>query len=229
MPRIQWKRSKMKVVTIAAPKGGSGKSTLTALLAARAAQDEHRVALFDLNSDQESLTRWWELRGEPENPTLFDLPEHLHRDIDAVGFQGYDWLFIDTAPLDLNLIEMAVKKSDAVVVPVKASTFDLMAIAPVIEICEKHRKPFAFVLSVVDTRNQARKINETSIKALSTAGQIFQTQFLYDVAHISAVPIGKVGFEISAKLKAEADALWGEVQSLAVSTVPVIGRAVAND
>ena len=157
------------------------------------------------------------------------MPERLHRDINAVGNQGYDWLFIDTAPLDLDLIEMAVKGSDAVVVPVRASTFDLMAITPVIEICEKHRKPFAFVLSVVDTRNQARKINEASIKALSTAGPVFQTQFLYDVAHISAVPVGKVGFEIAPMLQAEANALWGETKALAASTVPIAGRAVAND
>jgi chromosome partitioning protein len=212
----------------AAPKGGSGKTTLTALLAAKAAQDGQRVALIDLNADQASLTDWWTLRGEPENPQLFEV-DHIARDIDAIGYRGFDWLFIDTAPLDLGLIEVAVKKSDAAVVPVRASHFDLIAITPAIEICENHRRPFAFVQSVVDNRAQAKKLNETTATALATAGPVFTTKVLYDVAHISALPIGKVGFEIAIKLQPEADALWSEVKSLAASTAPIVRRIFAND
>lgn len=55
----------MKTVTVAATKGGSGKSTLVTLLAARAAEDRFRTAMFDLNGDQGSLSQWWIIRGEP--------------------------------------------------------------------------------------------------------------------------------------------------------------------
>ena len=59
----------MKVVTIAAPKGGSGKTSAVSALAARAALESARVAMFDLNSDQANLTQWYILRGE-------DRPRH---------------------------------------------------------------------------------------------------------------------------------------------------------
>ena len=38
----------MKTIAVASAKGGTGKSTITALLAVRAAQDTPRVAMMDL-------------------------------------------------------------------------------------------------------------------------------------------------------------------------------------
>ena len=48
----------MKVVTIAAAKGGSCKSTVCLSIAVGAVQEGLRVALFDLNADQGDLTKW---------------------------------------------------------------------------------------------------------------------------------------------------------------------------
>ena len=56
----------MKTITVAAAKGGCGKSTITTALAARAAHDSLRVARFDLNADQGNLTQWW-MMHEPLN------------------------------------------------------------------------------------------------------------------------------------------------------------------
>ncbi len=64
----------MKVVTIAAPKGGSAKTTTAALLAVRATQDGQNVCLMDLNTDQGNLTQWWVSRGEPFNPYNRSIP-----------------------------------------------------------------------------------------------------------------------------------------------------------
>ena len=61
----------MKVVTIAAAKGGATKSTVTALLAVRATKGGKRVALFDLNGDQGDLTQWYALRSKPRRSPLF--------------------------------------------------------------------------------------------------------------------------------------------------------------
>jgi cellulose biosynthesis protein BcsQ len=48
----------VKVVTIAAAKGGSCKSTVCLSIAVGAVQEGLRVALFDLNADQGDLTKW---------------------------------------------------------------------------------------------------------------------------------------------------------------------------
>ena len=56
------------VLVVAASKGGTGKTTVSCALAARASE-EANVALLDLDP-QGSMSRWWELRGRPNNPAL---------------------------------------------------------------------------------------------------------------------------------------------------------------
>ena len=146
-PWVGW--VSMKVITVAAPKGGSGKSTLVTALAARASLESARVAMFDLNSDQANLTQWHILRGEPPNPALVPV-EKISRDTEVLRNEKFDWLIIDTPPLDLDVIEAAVAVADAVIIPVRASIFDIGAITCVVEMCRERRKPYAFVLSAVD-------------------------------------------------------------------------------
>ncbi len=108
----------MKVVTVAAAKGGTGKTTVTAALAVRAAAESTRVAMFDLNADQGDLTNWWVLRGEPMWPRVVDV-ENISRDVEVLRKEAFDWLFIDCPPVELDIIEAAIVKSDAVVIPVR--------------------------------------------------------------------------------------------------------------
>ena len=58
------RKQPMRVVVLAAVKGGVGKTTLASCLAVRAAEESKRVALVDLDP-QESLVGWWERRGLP--------------------------------------------------------------------------------------------------------------------------------------------------------------------
>lgn len=53
-----------KVITFAQQKGGAGKTTMLAHLAASWAEAGRSVALIDLDP-QKSLTRWAELRADP--------------------------------------------------------------------------------------------------------------------------------------------------------------------
>jgi chromosome partitioning protein len=224
VPRIM-----MKVVTIAAPKGGSGKSTATSVLAARAVEDGHRVAMFDLNADQANLTQWYVSRGEPDNPALFEV-ENLNAAISQLNQDGFDWLFIDTPPLDIDLIENAVIKSSAVVIPVRASIFDIGAITPIVEICKERQKPFSFLMSAVDNRAQFKKLNQKAMQALLHDGPIFSAQLAYRAAYINALTVGKAGFEIDPDARHEVDALWTEVKRIAGSTAPLLARRrIANE
>jgi cellulose biosynthesis protein BcsQ len=91
----------MKVVTIAAAKGGATKSTVTALLAVRAAKGGKRVALFDLNGDQGDLTQWYALRSKPKRgPSFLRLipVQKISLDIEVCRAEGFDFVFMDTPP-----------------------------------------------------------------------------------------------------------------------------------
>ncbi|MGH8428950.1 MAG: ParA family protein, partial [Solimonas sp.] len=71
--------------------------------------------MFDLNADQGDLTNWWVLRGEPMCPRVVDV-ENISRDVEVLRAEGFEWLFIDCPPEELDIIEAAIKKSDAVIV-----------------------------------------------------------------------------------------------------------------
>lgn len=180
--------------------------------------------MLDLNADQGNLAQWWFSRGQPTNPRLESEVTNITMDVAALRKSGtVEWLFIDTPPLDMDLIENAVAVSDAVVVPVKTSIFDIGAIDSIVEICKLHGKPFAFVLSAADTRFKA--LNASALAALVTEGPVFGTRISYRLPYINALTAGKVGPEIDKELWPEADALWSEVKALASKSFAEKGRA----
>jgi chromosome partitioning protein len=220
----------MKIVTIAAPKGGSCKTTTTTLLAVRAMQGGKHVCMIDLNADQANLAQWHVSRGTPYNPHLEQDITNITRDVAVIrASKKFDWLFIDTPPLDMDVIENAVVVADCVVVPVRTSIFDIGAVDAIVEMCKAHHKPFSFLLSAVDTKFKA--LNASALSALVEEGPVFGTRISYRLPYINALTAGKTGPEIDKGLQAEADAIWTEVQALANKSQPklaVKGRA-AND
>src|SRR5690606_31216613 len=90
-------------------------------------------------------------RGEPMNPRLLEVTK-IGQSIDNARREDFDWLFIDTPPLDMDIIENAIVKSDCVVIPVRPAFFDVDGVAPVVEMCREWRKPYAFLLSAVDKK-----------------------------------------------------------------------------
>jgi chromosome partitioning protein len=108
----------MRVILVANPKGGSGKSTLSINLAGYLASTGKRVAMLDLDR-QKSATQWLAMRGA-------GLPEiELLREGQK---GGSDWLVIDSpAGLHGKSLERALKLAHKVVVPIAPSLFDIRA------------------------------------------------------------------------------------------------------
>ncbi len=202
----------MKTIAIASAKGGSGKSSIAAALAVRACQDTPKVAMMDLNADQGSLTQWWTVRGSPDAPGLALNIENVPRDVRTLA-TAYEWLFIDTPPAEMDLIEQAIAVADAVLVPVRCGFFDVIAVQTVTEMCREHRRPFAFVLTAVDQRYKT--LRTQTLAALADLGPVLKGQISYRQPWIAALVIGKTGPEIDKELRPEIDSLWNEVRALA--------------
>jgi chromosome partitioning protein len=135
----------MIVVTVASRKGGSGKSTLTAHLAAYANKPSRRCLLADADP-QGSLTLWHSLRKSGE-PLLRNGTRGLDNLIKAAGESGFDWVFIDTPPNTSAIVNDAIKAATLVVIPARPSIFDLDAVKETIAYARERQKPYAVVIN----------------------------------------------------------------------------------
>jgi chromosome partitioning protein len=200
-----------KVIAIAAAKGGVSKSTVAGALGVYAAGDGERVMLIDAEP-QQSLGLWWERRGKPDNPNLtsVDGERELTRAVGKVRTAGeIDLVLIDTPPAIIERIEAAISVCNFVLIPVRASIFDVEAISPVAELCNQYDKPFAFLVSQADPK---WKLLNPIIEALGDYGSVLPDHIRYNSAYAVAVTSGKTGPEASGKAGADARddiaALW---------------------
>ena len=114
----------MQTILVANPKGGSGKTTLATNIAGWLAGKRQRVGLQDADP-QGSSSQWLARR-----PALFPPIAGFARDVGKKELKdvGPEWLVIDShAGLAGDDLRDAVKRADAMVVPVSPSAFDMAA------------------------------------------------------------------------------------------------------
>jgi chromosome partitioning protein len=155
----------MNVIVFASRKGGSGKSTLTAHLAAHVHKSSRRCLLIDCDP-QGSLTLWHRLRGTGE-PALLNGTRGITDLIKNARRQGVDWVFIDTPPTQSAVVTDAIRAATLVIIPARATVFDLMAVQETITAAREQRKPYAVVINSAPAR---RDDVESPVVAQARAG-----------------------------------------------------------
>jgi chromosome partitioning protein len=131
------------VITVAQQKGGTGKTTLAANLAAAFASSR-RVALLDIDP-QKSLERWHGLRRKRNGQAAaldfsdvsgWRLPAELQR-----LRRDHDVVLIDSPPqLDTDA-RVAVRAADIVLVPIQPSMPDVWAAEGTLRLATEERRP----------------------------------------------------------------------------------------
>lgn len=146
-------KREIKIVVVAAQKGGVGKSTLSANLAITAEKCGVSAGWIDLDP-QGSLRSFYadrmEVRSDvPQAPAMTDpdclVPEALKR----LGDHGCKVVFIDTPPSMSNWLPDVVALADFVLVPTQDGLADLRACAPTVRMIREADKPFAFALTMI--------------------------------------------------------------------------------
>lgn len=210
----------MKIIAICSAKGGSTKTTTTALLATCAMKNGFNVAMMDLNEDQGNLTGWWTMRGEPMNPRLVTNVSNIPAAVKTISKQ-FDLLVIDTPPLDVDVIEQAVVVADVVIIPVRPSALDAQTVAAIVFLAKKHNKPWAFLLSAVDSRDAGhRRLAGEAAGVLTKiagehGGRLLGNRIGYRLPYIKAMSSGKTGFETGGTdVVGEVTAVWDECKAL---------------
>ena len=203
----------MKVIALAAAKGGVGKTSLAAGLGVAAVFDcpDVRVGLIDLDP-QGSLTGWWNTRALPQ-PLNYDVAGRpigaAVRDLRAAGL---DFLLLDCPPGFSPLLREAIAVADLALVPTGASALDLAAVASTAAMAEQEGVPFRFVLNRAVFRS---RIAGQAVRALRERGGLLWPPLhqRVPVAAARAAGLTVLETEPGGAAARELSALWRAVRA----------------
>jgi len=200
------------VITVAQQKGGAGKSTLVANLAAALAAVRN-VAVLDIDP-QHSLARWNAIRLARETPAaalaFSDLSGwRLAGELDRLR-RAYDVVLIDSPPVIDADARRAIRGADLVVVPVQPSPPDIWAAEGTLKLAAEEKRPACLILNRVPSGNRLR---DTSDKELRTRGlavlpavlgnrAVFSHAFAEGLGVTEAAPRSQAAKELRAVLAA---------------------------
>lgn len=210
------------VITVAQQKGGSGKTTLAANLAAALADSKagsKRVAVLDIDP-QHSLSRWHAIRLARTTPATslgfsdaagwrmaIEL-ERLRRDHDVV--------LVDSPPQVDADARRAIRGADLVVVPLQPSPPDLWAAEGTLKLAAEEKRPACLVLNRVPASGKLRDAMAAELRA---RGQVLlPAQLGNRTAYAQAFAEGLGVTELAPRSLAAA-----ELQTLLTAILAVIG------
>jgi chromosome partitioning protein len=159
----------VQTILIANPKGGSGKTTLATNIAGWLAGKRQRVAILD-EDPQRSSTQWLARRPPLFPPIAGFTDESGKKELKLVA---PDWLVVDSpAGLHGEAMRDAVRRADAMIVPVSPSAFDMVATQRFFERIADSKSvregtlPIAVVAMRVDTRTHSAAELDAFLKDL---------------------------------------------------------------
>jgi chromosome partitioning protein len=145
----------MNIITMASRKGGAGKSTLTAHLAALCHQAGRRTVVIDADP-QGSLTLWHSLRPDRQ-PDLRSGARGIERALAHAMVEGYEWAFIDTAASMWVVAQEAIRAATMVLIPARPGFFDLNAVRETVAAARERNKPYAVVLNATPVKRDDKE------------------------------------------------------------------------
>jgi chromosome partitioning protein len=145
----------MKVIVVANPKGGAGKSTLSTNIAGYLASQGHQVMLGDADTQQSS--KFWLSQRPDSLPRIATWEFQPDLVLTAKPPSGTTHVVIDT-PGGISgwRLQEVIERADKVIVPVMPSVFDMQAtnefLRTLVQITERLPTQVAVVGNRVDTR-----------------------------------------------------------------------------
>lgn len=208
------------VITVAQQKGGAGKTTLVAQLAAALAA-QRRVAILDIDP-QASLARWHAarktaLKAAAAGLTFADTAGwRLDAEIERLK-DTHDVVLIDSPPHAETEARLALRASDLVLVPLQPSPLDLWATRPTLDLAAAEKREAQVVLNRAPARG---RLLDATRAALAHAGApLIEAPLGNRTAFAMAMAAGLGVTESAPKGLAAA-----EIRALAAALDPWIGE-----
>ena len=172
----------MKVVVVANPKGGAGKSTLATNIAGYFASRGHHVMLGDADTQQSS--KFWLQQRPATLPPVSTWELEAGKVPTVKPPKGTTHVVIDTpAGLSGAALKALVQHADKVVVPLMPGVFDMQAThAFLIELVQLTRK-LPTKVGVVGNRVDARTIASTRLHEFAESLHVPVLSYLRDTQY----------------------------------------------
>ena len=206
----------MQVITIAARKGGVGKTTLAMHLSVLASDPDKPALLLD--TDPQRSLAWWHRLREADVPNLIEADaRELPELVAAAKQEGISRIIIDTPPHAEDSILNAMRVADLVLVPTRPGPLDLAAVATTLELADRVGKaPLAVINhSPPRTGNAEPAIVTEARAALTSMGAAVAASVVaHRVSMSHAILTGSTvnEHEPGGKAAAEVEALWREIE-----------------
>lgn len=207
----------MKVVLLANPKGGCGKTTVATNLAGALAARGERVYLWDLDR-QKSALEWLSLRPATL-PTIRRLDGRMSEDDPGTVLPG--WMVLDSpAGLHGKNLGHAIKAAHKVIVPIQPSLFDMAATRDFVRLLMEEkavRRQRTFV-AIVGVRVDPRTRAATTLKAFLAQYELPVLAFLRDTQlYPNAAFTGRSVFDLPSSLVQQEMEQWLRIVDWIVS------------
>jgi len=205
------------VITVAQQKGGTGKTTLAANIAAALAPGR-RVALLDIDP-QRTLTRWHALRMARSVPAaalgFSDVAGwRLAAELDRLR-RSHDVVVIDSPPQVDTDAKLAVRGADIVLIPIQPSPPDVWAAEATLKLAADEGRTARLVLSRVPTASRLREAVRADIAARGLPALRSELGNRTGFALAFAEGLGVVEAEPRSPAADEMRALLAELQDIA--------------
>jgi chromosome partitioning protein len=158
-----------RIIAVCSQKGGVGKTTVAAHLGVRAAMAGQGPAVLVDTDPQGSLSEWWRERAEEDLPLSAIKMGDLANELPTLRHCGAAVAIIDTPPALAENIKEVINVADLVLIPARPSPHDLRAIGGTIDLVQRARKPFLFIVN--GAANRAH-ITAECVAALSEHGRV---------------------------------------------------------
>jgi chromosome partitioning protein len=145
----------MNVITVASRGVGTGKTILTARLAAVAQAQGHRCLIID--ADPEGTLALCNSLNAEGVPPIVTAERGLGRLLEMAIGVGYEWVFIDTSSTMWVVAQDAIRVATMVVIPARPGFRELAAVRETVNLATARNKPYAVVFNAAPPKRDGKE------------------------------------------------------------------------